>query len=493
MNHIRLLTPQTEAFLNDIGYGKMSSSAYDTAWIAQMGALAPNRSTKALEWLRANQLEDGSWGTGDFEYAHDRFICTLSSMIALARCGSNGDHQRVEYAAATLGKWAHRLRDDPSGETVGFELLIPTLADEAVKLGILPNGFESVLSELAARRTLKLIALPNNMISRHVTVAHSAEMVGLDAQILLDVENLQESNGCIGGSPAASAFFATHICPADKPALAYLDSIAAADGSVTTVAPIEIFEIGWTLWNLTRVYTPAELAPYVQSKLDILEEYWVAKRGIGWYRGASLYDGDDTAIVLEMLHLFGRPVDPATMLTYEGDKYFRCYMIEANPSISVNIHVLGALRSVGFANDHPSILKILAFLKKNRIAGSYWYDKWHTSPHYTTAHAVMSLTGLEDHLAQRAANWILYSQNADGSWGNYLPTAEETAYAIHALVHGRRHGFDIPSEPIQRAAAWLAEHAEPPYPNLWIGKSLYCPVNIVRSAILSALLLAEQG
>jgi halimadienyl-diphosphate synthase len=267
----------------------------------------------------------------------------------------------------------------------------------------------------------------------------------------------------------------------------------AADGSAPTVAPIEIVEIGWSLWNLLKVYAPAELAPYVQPQLDILEKHWVPKRGIGWHRASSLYDGDDTAIVLDVLHCFGRPVDPATMLTFEAEHYFRTYLIEANPSPSVNIHVLGALRQAGFANDHPSIRKILAFLKKNRVAGSYWYDKWHTSPHYTTAHAVISLTGLDDYLAERAANWILYNQNTDGSWGNYLPTAEETAYAIQALIHARRHGVDIPLEPIRRAATWLAEHTEPPYPNLWIGKSLHCHLDIVHSAILSALVLAEQG
>jgi hypothetical protein len=45
---------------------------------------------------------------------------------------------------------------------------------------------------------------------------------------------------------------------------------------------------------------------------------------------------------------------------------------------------------------------------------------------------------------------------------------------------------------LRRGAAWLAEHAEPPYPPLWIGKCLYCPVLVVRSAVLSALMLVAQ-
>jgi len=38
----------------------------------------------------------------------------------------------------------------------------------------------------------------------------------------------------------------------------------------------------------------------------------------------------------------------------------------------------------------------------------------------------------------------------------------------------------------------LNEHAVDPYLPLWIGKGLYCPQYIVRSAILSALGMALQ-
>lgn len=487
-----VLTPQIDGFLDTIGSGYMGSSAYDTAWLAQLGDLSPVRSAQALDWLRANQNDDGSWGTPDFEYAHDRLICTLSGMLALTRQGYNGDHKRVERAAATLNKWANLLGDDPAGETIGFELLIPTLIGECSKLGILPNGLENATAEMAARRTLKLVSLPDSMINRYVTVAFSAEMVGLDAQILLDVPSLQESNGSVGSSPSATAFFALHVCPGDQQALAYLDTILDEDGSAPTCAPIDIFEIAWTLWNFSHVYPPAELAPRVAPLLDVLEQHWVPKRGIGACRASSLYDSDDSAIVMEVLHRYGRPVDPETILSYEKDTYFRCYMIESNPSISANIHVLGALRQAGFANDHPSIQKVVAFLKKNRTAGSYWYDKWHTSAHYTTAHAVIALRGLDDYLADRAANWMLYSQNPDGSWGNYLPTAEETAYALQALILSRRAGMDVPLEPIRMAADWLSQHLDAPYPNLWIGKSLYCPERVVKGTILSAMALAEQ-
>jgi hypothetical protein len=39
---------------------------------------------------------------------------------------------------------------------------------------------------------------------------------------------------------------------------------------------------------------------------------------------------------------------------------------------------------------------------------------------------------------------------------------------------------------------WLEEHADPPYPPLWIGKCLYNPRLVIRSAVISALTLAHQ-
>jgi len=122
----------------------------------------------------------------------------------------------------------------------------------------------------------------------------------------------------------------------------------------------------------------------------------------------------------------------------------------------------------------------------------FWFDKWHTSPYYSTAHAIINAAGLNDGMLEDAIYWILQTQNSDGSWGFYMPTAEETAYCLQALVKWKRHGHAVPESVLTRGADWLADHAEPPYPPLWIVKCLYSPVLLVRSAILSALMLVGQ-
>ena len=88
--------------------------------------------------------------------------------------------------------------------------------------------------------------------------------------------------------------------------------------------------------------------------------------------------------------------------------------------------------------------------------------------------------------------WLLDSQNANGSWGTYISTAEETAYALQALCTWNEKGGRIPKAVIRNGARWLVEHMDPPYPPLWIGKCLYNPRLVIRSAVISALALARQ-
>lgn len=40
----------------------ISSTAYDTAWVAKLGQLDDELSDLALNWLCERQLPDGSWG-----------------------------------------------------------------------------------------------------------------------------------------------------------------------------------------------------------------------------------------------------------------------------------------------------------------------------------------------------------------------------------------------------------------------------------------------
>jgi len=488
------MTDLIAPLIDAIGPGHMASTAYDTAWVARLGELDWGLSSHALAWLAENQLPDGSWGAPAPMYYHDRVLCTLAAMIALNYRGRRG-HDKVQIENGKLAlerivsSATQGLRSDPNGATVGFEMIAPTLAAEAEKLGIIKHQGDRILGRLSKQRAKKLSYLQGKMISRHLTMAFSSEMAGIDGQHMLDIENLQESNGSVGVSPSATAYFATYIKKGDPASLTYLRSILKPDGGAPNVAPFDVFEIGWTLWNLSLI-PGLGYAAKLKPHLEFLSKAWLPKLGVGFAAGYSVRDSDDTGLVYETLLRYGIEKDLASLLAYEEKDHFRCFELEVNASISANIHVLGALGQAGLTSKNSSVQKIIQFLHKTRGQQPFWTDKWHTSPYYATAHAIMACANIAPRLVEESVQWILRSQNSNGSWGTYLPTAEETAYAIQALWVWNQKVARVPKATLKNGARWLHENMDKPYPPLWIGKCLYCPNLVIRSAVVSALALA---
>jgi halimadienyl-diphosphate synthase len=483
-----------QQLLHEIGSGWMLNTAYDTAWVARLTDRDPDLGKRALEWLRAHQLPDGSWGASSPRYHHDRLICTLAAMTALAKYGDQQDHQRCQRAVLALTPVANGLLADPPGATVGFEMIAPTLLKEAHDLNLVGGWHNDVLEDLTRYRQAKLAKLPGGMISRAVTVAFSVEMAGPDGLRLIDIENLQETNGSVGHSPSATAFFALHVRPGDPAAMSYLQTVMTDSGGVPDVSPFDVFEQAWTLWNFSLLRDlDDDLRQLGQPHLDFLEQTWTPGIGIGHAAGYTPKDSDDTGLIYEVLKFYGRDVDLDSIYHYEENDHYRCYALEANPSISANIHVLSGLRAAGLPDDHPSVQKVIGFLRRTQTIRLFWFDKWHASPYYPTAHLVIASAGYADELVDNAVYWILETQNQDGSWGFYMPTAEETAYCLQALAIWKRAGHPVPDEQLRRGAVWLQNHIDDPIPPLWIGKCLYTPVYVVRSAVLSALMLVAQG
>ena len=136
--------------IDEIGPGHMGSTAYDTAWAARLGEVDWSLSSHSLAWLAENQLPDGSWGAPAPMYYHDRVLCTLAAMIALTYRGRRGqDKMQIEKGRLALerivGGATQGLQSDPNGATVGFEMIAPTLAAEAERLGIIKRQGDRIL------------------------------------------------------------------------------------------------------------------------------------------------------------------------------------------------------------------------------------------------------------------------------------------------------------------------------------------------------------
>lgn len=475
--------------LKTIGPGHMSSNAYDTAWVARLKKYDSDLADRALNWLRENQLEDGTWGAEQPAYYHDRLVCTLSAMLALAENGDEKDKVRIERARNGIEKVVRPLASKSVIETIAGELLIPVLLKQATAIGVIEPWDDPELQRLNKLRQAKFKMLPTGAISRHITLAFTSEIAGDDADRILATDNLQEPNGSVANSPSATAYYALQINPGDKSALAYLNKWLQDDGGIQNAAPFDVFETAWTLRNLhlTGELTP-EISASIQHHLQFLKGAWSDEYGVGFASNYLPKDGDDSGLVFEVLKRFDIPVRVETLFNFEREDYFRCFALEVNPSISANIHVLGALRHAGLPIEHPAVQKIVRFLWDVQ----YWFDKWHVSPYYPTSHAIIAMAGYIDDIVSGAVNWIEESQNADGSWGYFVPTAEETAYCLQALVVWKNNGHPINDKILQRGADWLTQHASIPYPPLWIGKCLYTPTYVVESTVLSALKMVNQ-
>lgn len=487
---------ETQKLLKEIGPGQMSSTAYDTAWVARLGEIDWDLSNEALNWLCEHQLPDGSWGAEKPFYYHDRVISTLSAMIALTHRGRRiQDRNQIErglLAIENITSGATKgLQADPNGATIGFEMITPILVEEAEKLGIIKQQGERILGRLRALRKIKINKMAGHKINRHVTMAFSAEMAGFDGQNLLDPDHLQEENGSVGHSPSATAYFVQNVRPGDKRGLEYLHKVISPDGAFPNLFPFEVYERAWVLWNLSLVDSLNKtIIDKFTPHLDFLQSSWDSQKGIGLSVGFSVPDGDNTCVVFDLLNQYNREIDINGLLAFDEPDYFRCYELEANPSFSVNIHALAALKRVGYDANHPLTKKILSFLHKGQTPQGYWFDKWHISPYYTTAHAIITCAGYFDELIEPAVQWIASTQQENGSWGFYLQTAEETAYCLQALYIYKLKGGKLPTGvSLEKGADWLKNNGDPPYPLFWIGKGLYAGELVIRSAIISALAL----
>lgn len=464
--------------IESIGNGAFTTSAYDMAWLARLGDVDHDITNFALNWLRENQLEDGSWGAPRTLYYHDRLVCTLAAVIALAETGE--DAEQINHGLTALNAMQDKLLEDEAGETAGFELIVPALLAEGVKIGLISN---LKTDQLLAIRERKLSRAPGKAISKWTTMAYSAEMAGDNVHIL-NVDQLQEANGSVGFSPAATAYFVRSI-KADSMAIQYLRDVYK---STPSSYPTDIFEIGWVLWNL-------ELAGLITDEceqyLDILQSEWDERVGIGFGTGYTPKDGDDTALIYEVLTRNGRSVGIDAVLSFEEPTHFRTFALESNTSVSTNIHFMGALKAAGYQASHPSIRKISTFIREHRYS-DYWLDKWHVSPFYTTCHLAIVAAGYDDELIAGVLDWILESQRENGSWGWYDGTAEETAYCLQALATMRHAGYVVPSSTLRSGWSWLYNNQEGPFPMLWISKTLFGTPPVIRSAIASALELVVQ-
>jgi halimadienyl-diphosphate synthase len=471
---------------------RMGPSPYDIGWMARLRS--PDGSPRwpdLIDWLLDNQHSDGSWG-GEIVYYHDRIISTLSALIALKRNGfSRPAQDAVRRGERYIWQHLHLLAHDPF-ELVGFELLLPTLLVEAqlLELNVPPHtcGYGEVQNE-----KLRLIP-PEMLYSQHASTIFSIEFLGRtpDRERL---RNVLGSNGSVGTSPSATAYYLT-LFPDAMPAWEYLDTVYRTYQYAPFVYPFRTFDLVWVLNSLR--YSGQPLTDFATSEQWVALQAALSVQGISSDPAFLVADGDSTSVTVRILLEAGFAVDPQILATFQDPKtlLFRTYAFERNISISTNVHALEALDHLPqFPELATTRDSILTALMRRLTYDMYWIDKWNASPYYVTSHAIIAL--LEVGAAKAftclpSIEWILHTQKDNGGWGYYqTTTAEETAYAFMALLHYHQR-YRLPdTDVLHRAADYLAEHLDSllqQSPPLYIGKVLFAPYDIVRATILAALI-----
>ncbi|TME47103.1 MAG: hypothetical protein E6I56_05080 [Chloroflexi bacterium] len=472
--------------LASLQQGAISAAAYDTAFVARLRDQDNANQLaypQAIRWLLRNQNADGSFGTS-LPIPKEKVISTLSALLAIADLPQDVQDGAAHRARTRALRYLYE--DTATWQTgpdmAGFELLLPALLDEA-KARELPLPYERFMG-IIAQRDAKIGHIPPRLIYNVPTpLLHSLEYLG--GRLDVEAARAQLSpNGSFANSPSATAFFLAKT--RDERANEYLARLLRnrGDGSLPTVEPFEVFEIAWVLYNLARAdQRPKEAEPLVRYLAQALTD-----DGVGVAKEGLRADADDTALTLTVLHQYGYPISAGPLRPFEGVNYFFTFPLERDASVTANAHVLEVLRAVSaFPRQYVIQQKVIKYLRDARVDGDHWVDKWHGSPFYATAHAVFALITSAPDVCEPAFSWFLKTQRDDGSWGWFdRGTAEETAYAVQALMLAPEALQVRLAAPLHKAAQYLNETEDEPVTPMWIGKTLYGPSQFIRSAVLSA-------
>jgi halimadienyl-diphosphate synthase len=487
-------------------WGQVSPSVYETGRLVTLTPWLTGH-VQRIEFLLASQRPDGGWGAPQIGYA---LVPTLSATEGiLAALRRHGPDPRLRSAAdrglRLLFRWLNGGAELTFPDMPAVELISPYL------IALINEHLDSMPGEWQEGERLKPSADMDGAVltlirERLVAGAnlpekllHALEIVGDAARGLPTIRT--EPTGTIGASPAATAAWLGDREPSDpsNPARWHLETVVARHGGpVPCGLPITVFERAWVLSGLIRAGIPVSVPPELVLSLT------TQLGPLGASAAAGLpADADTTSGALYALALLGAPHSPDLLWAYETETHFCTWPGEQGLSVSTNAHVLDAfgeyssLRPDSAARYTATIAKVSAWLCDRQLADGSWQDRWHVSPYYATASSALALDrhgGPESAEAVRSAlRWLLATQRADGSWGLWEGTAEETAYALQVLLLTRPASNPAYEEVVARGHASLLRSADrTDQPALWHDKDLYLPTAIVRGTVLAALHLAQR-
>ena len=530
-------------------WGASSPSVYETGRLVSLAPWLTGHGER-LRFLLSEQRPDGGWGLPDDGYALVPTLSATEALLSALGTGPSPEGPRVTAVAdvaraagrglGRLSEWLvpGRVLDMP--DMPAIEHIAPHLIErinarlDSPAIGPIPGLGHWTSPDRRLRSpagmTGELLPVVRELLERGdpipAKLCHALEIAGESARGTASV--VPGHSGTVGASPAATAAWLGHD---DRPhddararARRYLEAGAARLGGPVPVAtPITEFERGWVLSWLARAGVPVAAPPRLTAELRSV----LGPAGTGGGEGLPP-DADTSSGALYALSFLGHPYAPDLLWQYELDTYFCTWRGENGRSVTTNAHVLEAFghfleTTGGGAAAHryrASMIKVTSWLCERQEADGSWRDRWHASPYYATCCATLAMerfgpgTG-HARTVERAVRWVLDSQRADGAWGRWDGTIEETAYAVHILLLAGSAREPLRDESLRAAArggAFIrsalasgnaADAMNEPQtigqmlsncnnPPLWHDKDTYLPTTIVSAVTLAALALLRE-
>jgi halimadienyl-diphosphate synthase len=475
--------------------GGLGPSVYESS---RLVSLVPwlDGHVNRVRFLLSEQHGDGGWGGPD-GYA---LVPTLAATEALLSV--QGQKQLSEAIRREAAQAARR------GLDAGVRLLAQThdagVPSTVVAMMIIP----ALVADINARQEQRL-PLPHGMTDdrlrelrqggwRNPLAGHYLEIVG---RHVIGSGHFEPVDGVIGCSAAATAAW---LGP-DKPGADHASSVAflhraqqRGGGPVAAMTSVAYYERAWILGNLATAGFDVRLLRPLAEELPPD----TARAGAPTAPGFA-YEAETSAIILSAFAQLGPAQEPIYLWQYDNGTHFRSTTPEFMPSTSTNAHVMSAMGDYLATNPADAsryahaIDRIASWLVGQQQPDGTWMDKWHASPYFSTLRCAVALHQYAGDAHQptvgRAVQWIIDSQNSDGSFGRWGATVEETAYAVQTLLRTAAPGESAAREAAYQGVGYLLDHLEDTdHPALWIGKELYAPVHMIRGAALGALRLAPS-
>lgn len=484
-------------------WGQVTVACYDTGRLVELAPWLAGHDAR-IDFLCRRQGPDGSWGGRDGYELVPTMSATAALLTELNRDITRGQRKRLARTVLRGLSALHRILGQGVAvpETTGVELIVPALLRDlrALVAGVAGDPFLVDLPQDAA----SALRLPPGFDWRPLEQARSRfaarelpqrmwaclEVFGSAA---VAAPSIRPAMGAVGCSPAATAAWLGGAS-GDREALAFLHTLQERHGGpVPGFTPITYLEAARVLNHLAA----GRLTPAVPASLLDRLESGLTARGAPAAPGLPP-DGENTAAVLTALARHGRVHPPDSLLGFHADGYFRCFPDERTASVSTNAWALEALAlHLTHRPDHRARFGAVAattagwLLDQQRPDGSWW-DSGHASPYYATAACVLALLLHDAAWARvaidKAVAWVCDTQQADGSWGRWQGTVEETAYAVLLLAKAARHDHAVTAT--IRGCDFLADPVPltEPVP-LWHAKDLYAPVAVIRALRIAAMRL----